>query len=192
MKFNDLVKFVASFEGFVDHVYKCPAGVKTIGFGFTDKESLSMGKMSYEDACDILSDKLLKLYMRIKNQMSKWGYGCTENQLYALTSFCYNCGYGCLKQVTNDGTRSLDVIAQKMLLYNKANGKVLTGLVRRRKAEVELYNKKPVILSNTPTNVSVSYLQSLLYELGYDVSIDNIFGNQTLTACINVLERLKA
>lgn len=192
MNFNDLVKFVASFEGFVDHVYKCPAGVKTIGFGFTDKESIAMGKMSYEDACDILSDKLLKLYMRIKNQMSKWGYGCTENQLYALTSFCYNGGYGWLKQVTNDGTRSLDVIAQKMLLYNKANGKVLSGLVRRRKAEVELFNKKPVNLSNTPSNVSVSYMQSLLYELGYDVAIDNIFGNKTLTACICALERLKA
>ena len=33
-------------------------------------------------------------------------------------------------------------VPNKMLQYNKGGGKVLKGLEKRRKAEVELFNKK--------------------------------------------------
>lgn len=70
----------------------------------------------------------------------------TDNQFSALVSFTYNLGIGNLKASTllkkvnsnpNDPT-----IANEFPKWNKANGKVLNGLVRRRAAESALYFKK--------------------------------------------------
>lgn len=62
-----------------------------------------------------------------------------ENQFSALVSFCYNCGVGNLKKLVKN--RTTDQIADALLLYNKAAGKVLKGLVRRRNEERELFLK---------------------------------------------------
>lgn len=62
-----------------------------------------------------------------------------QNQFDALVSFCYNCGAGSLKKLC--GGRTIQQIASKLPEYNKAGGKVLTGLVRRRKAELDLFNR---------------------------------------------------
>ena len=64
-------------------------------------------------------------------------YHFNQNQFDALVSFTYNCGSGCLKQLTKG--RTLKQIGEKIILYNKANGKPLAGLTRRRKAEQALY-----------------------------------------------------
>ncbi|WP_342419868.1 glycoside hydrolase family protein [Paenibacillus sp. FSL H8-0168] len=64
----------------------------------------------------------------------------TQNQFDALTSFCYNCGAGSLKTLCKD--RTVTQIAASITKYNKAGGKVLTGLTRRRAAELALYNKQ--------------------------------------------------
>lgn len=58
-----------------------------------------------------------------------------NTQIDALTSFSYNGGTGWIDQVTAQNTRTDDVIAQMMLEYNKAGGKVERGLVSRRQAE---------------------------------------------------------
>jgi lysozyme len=69
----------------------------------------------------------------------------TQSQFDALTSFCYNLGGGNLKSSTllkkvnlnpNDPT-----IKAEFLKWNKAGGKVLAGLTRRREAEATLYFK---------------------------------------------------
>lgn len=60
------------------------------------------------------------------------------NQRNALISFTFNCGAGCLKTLCKG--RSLLQIGEAMALYNKAGGKVLAGLTRRRTAEQELFN----------------------------------------------------
>lgn len=62
-----------------------------------------------------------------------------QNQFDALTSFCYNCGNGALKKLCVG--RTITEIAQNITKYNKGGGNVLAGLVRRRKAELDLYNK---------------------------------------------------
>ena len=64
-------------------------------------------------------------------------YHWTQNEFDALISFAYN--IGSIDQLTNYGKRSKKEIAQKMLLYNKAGGRKLRGLVRRRKAEQALF-----------------------------------------------------
>ncbi|OME03359.1 hypothetical protein BSK54_07855 [Paenibacillus odorifer] len=68
-----------------------------------------------------------------------------QNQFDALTSFCYNCGNGSLKKLCIG--RTITEIAQNITKYNKGGGNVLAGLVRRRKAEHDLYNKadEPII-----------------------------------------------
>lgn len=62
-----------------------------------------------------------------------------QNQFDALVSFCYNCGPGNLKTLCKG--RTIAQIAQSIPKYDKAGGKVLAGLVRRRKAELDLFNK---------------------------------------------------
>lgn len=65
-------------------------------------------------------------------------------------SFAYN--IGSIDQLTAKGTRSLEEISKKMLLYNKAAGKQLPGLVKRRKAEQELFNKKATKTNTAKTD----------------------------------------
>ena len=64
-------------------------------------------------------------------------YHWNENEAGALTSFAYN--IGSIDELTKEGTRSKETIAKKMLLYNKAGGRVLLGLKRRREAEHNLF-----------------------------------------------------
>ena len=62
-----------------------------------------------------------------------------SNQRDALISFTFNCGVGNLRTLCRN--RSLPQICEAMALYNKGNGgQVLQGLVRRRKAEQDLFN----------------------------------------------------
>ena len=66
----------------------------------------------------------------------------TQNQFDALVSFVYNLGLGCLQRSTlrkklNRG--DYQGAADELLKYNKAAGKVLRGLTRRRQAERALF-----------------------------------------------------
>lgn len=63
----------------------------------------------------------------------------TQSQFDALVSFCYNCGAGNLKALCKD--RTIAQIAASIGKYDKAGGKVLSGLTRRRATELALYNK---------------------------------------------------
>ena len=64
-----------------------------------------------------------------------------DNQRDALISFAFNCGEGNLKKLCRG--RTLPEICAAMEKYVLAGDKVLQGLVRRRKAEQELF-KTPV------------------------------------------------
>lgn len=73
----------------------------------------------------------------------------TQNQFDALVSFTYNCGSGSLKQLCRNG-RTVSQIAEHLTAYNKdVTGKVLAGLVRRREAELKLYNTPDTIVVKT-------------------------------------------
>ena len=68
----------------------------------------------------------------------------TQNELDALTSWTYNLGVGNLNSSTllkklNTGDK--DSVPSEMLRWNKAAGKVLAGLTRRREAEAKLWAK---------------------------------------------------
>ncbi len=132
------INLIKKYEGCVLTAYRCPAGVLTIGYGHTGtdvKEDMIITKAQAE--------KLLKAdLIAFEKKVSAYDsiYHFNANQFSALVSFAYN--IGSIDQLTAKGTRSLEEISKKMLLYNKAAGKQLPGLVKRRKAEQELFNKK--------------------------------------------------
>lgn len=139
------LNLVKSFEGFHLTAYKCPAGVWTIGYGHTGKvdgKAIGAGmKITETKATELLKADMQKFETAVKN--CALTFEPNENQFSALVSFAFNCGAGNLKTLVKD--RSPEVIAEKILLYNKAGGVVLKGLVRRRKAEQELFLKESTV-----------------------------------------------
>ena len=179
---NDCISLIKQFEGCRLSAYKCPAGVWTIGYGHTAGVKEGM-KISQVQAELYLLDDLQKYADMVSKYDSK--YSWKQNEFDALVSFCYNIGN--IDQLTANGTRSRQVIAEKMLLYNKGGGKVLAGLVRRRNAEHALFTQTvkeelPILRKGNKGN-HVGYLQEKLNELGYNCGkVDKIFGSKTLEA----------
>ncbi len=132
-------ELVAKYEGCRLEAYKCPAGVWTIGYGHT--AGVSQGdRLPSQEAARALLKEDLKKYGDHVNSCVKKGlitFPINQNQFDALTSFCYNCGNGNLQKLVSG--RDAATIAEKLLLYNKGGGKVLPGLVRRRKEERALF-----------------------------------------------------
>lgn len=144
MKINTAtMKLIKEFEGCHLKAYKDAVGVWTIGYGITSADKSVTGKtiksglkISQVTADKWLKESLEKKYApKVMKYNSKYHYN--ENQFGALLSFCFN--IGSIDQLTANGTRSLSTIADKILLYNKAGGRVLAGLTRRRKAERKLF-----------------------------------------------------
>lgn len=160
MRMEDLINKIADFEGFRSQPYICAGGVKTIGYGFTDKELTSRDYMSQEEAYRILVDKVVELCARVHVRMRYLGYtDLTDAQYYALTSFTYNLGLGSLDQLTANGTRSKEEIADKMLLYCKAAGQTLQGLVKRRAWEKMVFVSGQCEQTNTYIDNDVAKIQ---------------------------------
>ena len=126
------IELIKSFEGCSLVAYKCPANVWTIGYGHTQGVTQGMS-ITQKQADEYLKADLAKYEKYVEDTKLV----LNENQFSALVSFAYNCGNGNLKKLI--ANRTLSEIAEAMLLYKKANGVVLNGLVRRRKAERELF-----------------------------------------------------
>lgn len=127
----DLIK---SFEGCHLDAYKCPAGVWTIGYGHTAGVTGGQ-KISQAQAEAYLRADLESSEKNVEKYAGR--YHWTQSEFDAMVSFAYNLGG--IDKLTANGTRSKATIAEKMLLYNKANGNILPGLVRRRQAEQKMF-----------------------------------------------------
>lgn len=142
MKISDNgIKLIKEFEGCRLEAYKCPAGVWTIGYGHTGKvngKSICSGmKITASKAVALLKADLVTFEKAVSN-CKALTFNPNQNQFDALVSFAYNCGVGSLNTLVKD--RTADTVSDKLLLYNKANGKELAGLTRRRKAEKALFD----------------------------------------------------
>lgn len=136
----DLIK---RFEGCKLEAYKCSAGVWTIGYGHTNGVKEGM-KITQQEA-----EKLLKQDLVVYENIVLESVTTALNQpiFDALVSFTYNLGGGNLKSSTllkllND--RDYYGASKEFEKWNKASGKVLVGLVKRREAERNLFNSYPV------------------------------------------------
>lgn len=126
---------IKEFEGLRLDAYLCPANVWTIGYGTTLGVKKGM-KITKEAAEHLLLVDIKRFEMAVHSLKRKW----TENEFSALVSFTYNLGRANLERLCKDRTSAQ--IADAMLLYNKADGKVLRGLQRRREAERALFLMK--------------------------------------------------
>lgn len=131
----DLIK---KFEGCRLEAYRCPAGVWTIGYGHTKGVQERM-KITQAQAEEFLREDL-RVYEQAVERCVK--VPLSQNQFDALVSFCYNCGGEALRTSTllrllNESKYS--EAAGQFLRWNKAGGKVLAGLTRRREEERALF-----------------------------------------------------
>ena len=139
------LNLIKKFEGFSSKPYLCSANVPTIGFGSTYYENgmlvtLDDDSVSEQRATEILKFTTDKMYGSFVNKAVK--VKLNQNQFDALVSFAYNLGNGnlqqstLLKKVNNNDFIGASLEFEK---WNKAGGKVLSGLTKRRTAEKELF-----------------------------------------------------
>ena len=109
----------------------------TIGWGHYGEDVLPGMKLTQEQADELFRKDLEKFEKYVTSNTKK--LILNENQFSALVSFTYNCGAGNLKKLVEG--RNLEQIAEAMLNFNHANGKVHSGLTKRRQKERELFLK---------------------------------------------------
>lgn len=144
---QEAINLITSFEGCKLTAYQDIVGVWTIGYGNT----MYPNGISVKKGDTITNEYALTLFSAI---LSRFESGVdrlvradvNENQFGALVSFAYNLGIGTLQK--SDMLRKViknandETIRAEFMRFNKAGGKVVNGLVRRRKAEADLYFKK--------------------------------------------------
>jgi lysozyme len=150
------IQLIKSFEGCHSSPYRCPAALWTIGYGrvlYPDQARLKTPeRASYAlkpehnrvwDADEI--DALLAADLsRFENGVSRLCPASDDSQpqFDALVSFAFNVGLGNLQSSTlrmkyNRG--EIEAAADEFLKWNKAGGKILAGLTRRRAAERAMF-----------------------------------------------------
>ena len=128
---------IMKFEGLRLTAYK-PNPIEkfwTIGYGHYGQDVKQNMVITREQAVDYLMTDV----KRFENAVNKLNLMLTQNQFDALVSFTYNCGEANLKRLVQN--RTLNQIADAMLLYNKGSGTVMKGLVKRRQEERKLFLK---------------------------------------------------
>jgi lysozyme len=139
---------IKTFEGLSLKPYLCSAKVPTIGYGNTFytngvKVTMSDAPITQEKANEMLKVIADSFALKVSKIVPS---GLTQNQFNALVSFAFNLGVQALTNSTllrlvkinpNDGN-----IAKEFLRWNKAGGKVVDGLTKRRIKESALYFSK--------------------------------------------------
>lgn len=145
------VDLVATFEGFRRDVYRDAANVKTIGFGETSPAIIARygaTGISRQAALDLLKTRLDRDYAPAVRAINRYlivrGHlPLPQESFDALTSFVYNVGPGAIAATSGVGrelrARHWDAAMDHLMLWNRAGGRELLGLTRRREAERDLF-----------------------------------------------------
>jgi len=199
------VRFVAEHEGFASKAYRCPAGVVTIGFGFTmgskvfadwwrakHGRALRMGDtITRADANTILRALMNEEYGAAVNSQVR---PTKQHQWGGATSVAFNAGKGALKWKWAQALAAGRVSEAARLLRTTAvtaNGRRLPGLVRRRRDEADLiehgrYTSQTSVdasADRVAKRASIRQWQQWLRDLGfYKGEVDGLVGPQTIAA----------
>lgn len=187
MNFYDFVEYVKKFEGFRSASYYDVGGTLSIGYGRTS--NVTVGQVTTEENENAwLTNNLRTLSVNVRSKMIAYGYhNITTNQVFALTSFCYNLGIGKLAQVTNNGKRTLEEVGKKMLLYTKCNGKELNGLVKRRKWESDLFFTDVYTALDLQKKVNEIYARNNSTKR---LVLDGVIGSKSVNAIMDILNTI--
>jgi GH24 family phage-related lysozyme (muramidase) len=151
----DLIK---SFEGCVLHAYKPVDTEKywTIGYGHYGSDVRENMTISQKEAEQLLVFDL-RVFDYAVNSLVK--VTLNQNQFDSLVSFAYNCGRENLRTSTllkKVNQKDFKGAANEFDKWIHAGGKVLNGLIRRRKAEKELF-LKPIKTTEKPKPKTKNY-----------------------------------
>ena len=133
-------RLIKEFEGLRLTAYLCPAGVWTIGYGHTKGVKRGM-KIDQAQADRLLDIDLIDVARSIR-QLVK--VNINDNQEQALVSFIFNVGARAFSNSTLLRKLNNKDYAGASSEFDKwvyAKGKKLPGLIRRRKAEKDLFNE---------------------------------------------------
>ena len=135
------LSLIKKFEGLRLKAYYCSGGVLTIGYGHTGgvKES---DTITQEEAEKLLRADVFKFEEYVEDNVM---VELDQGQFDALVAWTFNLGPGNLRESTmlkklNNG--EYESVPFEMRRWNKAGGKTLDGLIRRRKAEGLLFENK--------------------------------------------------
>ena len=141
---NKGMPIIRKYEGLRLRAYICPSGLPTIGYGATFYENgsrVQMGDVITIDRADKLLHLQVKLFADEVKRIVK--SELDENQLGALTSFCFNVGGARFASSTlakkANANPSDPTIRAEFMRWTRGGGKVLAGLVKRREEEANLY-----------------------------------------------------
>ena len=138
------LELIKEFEGFSANAYLCSAKIPTIGYGntfYSDGRKVKLGEqISKTDALELLElvankDFADKIFPFIEVKV-------TQNQFDAMVSLAYNIGVGnFLKSTLLKKVNAGDFAgaSNEFLRWNKAGGKELLGLTKRREREKQLF-----------------------------------------------------
>jgi lysozyme len=135
-------QFIAGFEGFRSHPYRDAVGVWTIGYGHTHGVGPQLAPVSRKRALELLKEDAADAAAAV-NKLVR--VKLSQNEFDALVSLVYNIGAGGFAKSTvlrelNRGHRYRAGLA--FLMWDKAGGRTLLGLSRRRHAERRLFLKR--------------------------------------------------
>tara|TARA_R100000541_G_scaffold31877_2_gene40698 strand:- start:160 stop:600 length:441 start_codon:yes stop_codon:yes gene_type:complete len=131
------IALIKKFEGCKLESYQCSANVWTIGYGHTAGVE-EADEITQQEADVFLEDDLHEFEKYVHKYINT---PLDQNEFDALVAWTYNLGAGNLRESTlrtSINTGASDVPYQ-IKRWNRAGGKVLNGLVRRREAEALLW-----------------------------------------------------
>ena len=138
---NAGLELIKKYEGCKLHAYKCPAGVWTIGYGWT--EGVKEGDtITQEHAEELLEHGLERYESAVWEAIRRARPKTRQWEFDAMVSLIYNIGIGAFARssVLRHHLAGETVQAgNSFLLWDKAGGKEMEGLKRRREAERRLY-----------------------------------------------------
>ena len=132
---------IKKFEGCRLKAYRCSANVLTIGYGHTGgvKED---DIISQPEADELLENDIAKFEKYVDDNVI---VELNQSQFDSLVAWTFNLGVGNLRSSTmlkKLNETDYGSVPSEMKRWNKAGGKTLDGLIRRRKAEGLLFENK--------------------------------------------------
>lgn len=137
------IAFIKRWEGVRLKAYRCSANVLTIGVGHTaamgDPKPVDGMKITDAEAEAILRRDLGSIERDVEKAVT---VHVNQRQFDTLVSFVFNVGIGAFRKSTllkKLNASRYDEVPSELMKWTRAGGRVVQGLVNRRKAEADLW-----------------------------------------------------
>lgn len=143
---------IKQWEGLKLTAYRDVAGIPTIGYGHTlgvTRADVDNQKTITEaEATRLLRQDVSQVEKQLNRLITDTRIDLTQSQYDALVSFIFNVGFGAFSKSTLlkqlylmniKDSESVFKVADQLLRWKYAGGKVFAGLLNRRKAERALF-----------------------------------------------------